>query len=228
VLSHYQFEKTKLRTKFTDDSRSTNQVSKWLWNFGDGETSSEQSPHHTYATSGNYSVKLTAEDSKGYKDDFTRSVSVTDQYCRITTGLDPENDIGQVVINGTDLGFQTDKSDYRTLSPIALIDPNKRILNLNITGANNDAVAKTTKWTVWLDINDDGFFTNSDEIIRFEEIAENTPYGWTTSIDLTTFIDEANIEAADVERFIRVVGEHSYSTACSSAAGEAFDVRIAW
>ena len=231
VLSHYQFEKSKLRTKFTDDSRSTSQVSKWLWDFGDGETSTEENPQHNYASSGDYAVKLTTEDSGGYKDDFTRKVSVTDQYCRITTGLEPENDIGQVVINGTNLNFSTDQWDYRDIAPIDLSDPNNRMLNLNIAGASNDAVAKTTKWTVWLDINDDGFYTN-EEIIRSEEIAKDTPYGWTTNIDLTVFIADAEVAAgealSDVERFIRVVGENSYSTACSSAAGEAFDVRVAW
>jgi vibriolysin len=226
VLSHYQFVKTKLHTQFTDDSRSTNQVSKWLWDFGDGETSTEEKPQHTYASAGNYSVKLTTEDTEGYKDDFTRKVSVTDQYCRITTGLDPENDIGQVVINGTNLNFNTDKWDYRDDAPIDLSDPNNRMLNLNITGASNDAVAETTKWTVWLDINDDGFYTN-EEIIRSEEIAKDTTYGWTTSIDLTAFIADAEVAAGEA-KFIRVVGENSYGNACSSAAGEAFDVKITW
>lgn len=158
-------------------------------------------------------------------------MSVTDQYCRITTGLEPENDIGQVVINRTNLNFSTDEWDYRDVAPIVLIDPNNRTLNLNITGAGNDAVAKTTKWTVWLDINDDGFYTN-EEIAGTEIITIGESYGWTTSIDLTAFITAANATAGEalsgVERFVRVVGENSYSTACSSVAGEAFDVRVAW
>ena len=230
VLSHYTFEKSKLRTQFTDDSRSTSETTKWHWDFGDGQTSSEQNPRYTYNESGNYQVKLTVEDSLNHSDNFTREVSVSDQYCRITTGLNPENDIGQVVINATDINFQADKSDYRDLTPIALLDPNNRILNLSITGASNAAIAKTNKWTVWLDINDDGFYTE-DEIINSETIAIGQPYGWNTSIDLTDFINAANGNAEagqpEVERFIRVVGEHRYNDACSSAVGEAFDVRVA-
>ncbi|MBN2238680.1 MAG: Ig-like domain-containing protein [Dehalococcoidales bacterium] len=32
----------------------------WLWDFGDGTTSTEQNPSHTYSTPGNYTVSLTA------------------------------------------------------------------------------------------------------------------------------------------------------------------------
>jgi len=231
VLSHYTFEKSKLRTQFTDDSRSTSlsttsEVSAWQWDFGDGQVSNEQNPHHTYAAAGDYQVKLSVEDSLNDLDNFTRMVSVTDQYCYITTGLVADNDIGQVIINGTDIGFDADKSDYRTLNPIALIDPNNRALNINITGASNTAVAKTTKWTVWLDINDDGLY-KTDEIVNVETIAAGQSYGWNTSIDLTNFIADANVTAGEA-KFIRVVGENSYSDACSSAVGEAFDVRVTW
>ena len=37
----------------------------WLWNFGDGQTSTLQNPSHTYATRGNYTVSLTASGPGG-------------------------------------------------------------------------------------------------------------------------------------------------------------------
>ncbi len=37
----------------------------WLWNFGDGKTSTEQNPEHTYTKEGKYTVTLTAISSKG-------------------------------------------------------------------------------------------------------------------------------------------------------------------
>jgi gliding motility-associated-like protein len=33
-------------------------LTKWLWDFGDGKTSTEQNPKHIYASGGNYTVKL--------------------------------------------------------------------------------------------------------------------------------------------------------------------------
>ncbi len=41
---------------FTDES---NNATSWSWNFGDGATSTEQNPTHTYADDGNYQVTLT-------------------------------------------------------------------------------------------------------------------------------------------------------------------------
>jgi len=46
--------------QFTD--LSTGNVTSWLWDFGDGETSTEQNPTHTYAASGSYTVSLTVSD----------------------------------------------------------------------------------------------------------------------------------------------------------------------
>ncbi|HUV41005.1 MAG TPA: Ig-like domain-containing protein, partial [Sedimentisphaerales bacterium] len=37
----------------------------WLWSFGDGSTSHEQSPRHTYSQPGNYTVSLTVTDVSG-------------------------------------------------------------------------------------------------------------------------------------------------------------------
>ncbi len=51
-----------LTVKFSDDSRLANS---WAWDFGDGATSTEKNPTHTYAKVGKYSVKLTATNEKG-------------------------------------------------------------------------------------------------------------------------------------------------------------------
>lgn len=42
---------------FTDSS--TGAIDSWAWNFGDGGTSTEQNPTHTYSTPGSYEVTLT-------------------------------------------------------------------------------------------------------------------------------------------------------------------------
>lgn len=48
---------------FTDESEHN--PTSWLWNFGDGNTSTEQNPTHTYASGGAFNVTLTATNSYG-------------------------------------------------------------------------------------------------------------------------------------------------------------------
>ena len=52
-----------LTVKFTD--ASTNLPTQWKWTFGDGGTSAEQNPSHTYASVGKFTVKLTVSNSGG-------------------------------------------------------------------------------------------------------------------------------------------------------------------
>lgn len=59
---------------FTD--LSTNDPESWLWDFGDGNTSTEQNPTHTYTASGDYTVCLTVSNSAG-TDTACQTISVT-------------------------------------------------------------------------------------------------------------------------------------------------------
>lgn len=56
-----------LTVTFTDES--TYVPDAWLWDFGDGETSTEQNPVHEYAEDGTYTVTLTASNNGGSDDE---------------------------------------------------------------------------------------------------------------------------------------------------------------
>ncbi|CAE7860325.1 colH [Symbiodinium microadriaticum] len=51
--------------KVTFQNFTTGHIARYLWDFGDGGTSLEKSPQHTYLTEGNYSVKLNVITSTG-------------------------------------------------------------------------------------------------------------------------------------------------------------------
>jgi len=53
-------KKRKLKVKFTD--LSTGDITSWKWNFGDGNSSTQQNPEHKYKRKGIYSVGLTVSD----------------------------------------------------------------------------------------------------------------------------------------------------------------------
>jgi hypothetical protein len=52
-----------LQVTFTD--KSTGNMSTWSWDFGDGGTSSEQNPTHTYLSAGYFTVNLTVCNDEG-------------------------------------------------------------------------------------------------------------------------------------------------------------------
>lgn len=56
-------DKATRRVAFHDDT--TGQVTKWLWDFGDGTTSEAQNPIHTYKKPGEFVVVLTVEGPSG-------------------------------------------------------------------------------------------------------------------------------------------------------------------
>lgn len=61
-------------------------ITSWLWNFGDGNTSTQQNPSHTYTIAGTYTVSLTVGG---------------------TTGSDTETKTGYITVTGGNTGNST-------------------------------------------------------------------------------------------------------------------------
>jgi PKD repeat protein len=67
-----------LAVQFTDLSTVMN-ISSWLWDFGDGTTSTEENPAHTYTAPGSFDVNLTV-----YGDNATRGREIKTDYITAT------------------------------------------------------------------------------------------------------------------------------------------------
>lgn len=64
---------------FTNTSTiGTGSIVSWSWDFGDGGTSTAQSPTHTYPTFGQYDVQLTATSNFGCVDSITQTIVLHD------------------------------------------------------------------------------------------------------------------------------------------------------
>jgi PKD repeat protein len=69
----------KLACEFTDKSKDDDgAIVAWAWSFGDGATSTEADPEHTYAARGHYEVVLTVTDDDGATASKTRTADAKD------------------------------------------------------------------------------------------------------------------------------------------------------
>jgi subtilisin-like proprotein convertase family protein len=74
----FTYEAEGLSTNFTDTSTDRNDdIVSWQWSFGDGATSSEQNPTHTFAETGSYEVTLLVTDAEGLSSSETMTVNVS-------------------------------------------------------------------------------------------------------------------------------------------------------
>lgn len=64
--------------KFTNASTISSGTLNYQWNFGDGNSSTNTDPTHTYSSTGNYTVKLTAQSANGCTDSISRLAQVFD------------------------------------------------------------------------------------------------------------------------------------------------------
>ena len=72
-----------LPVQFTDESSAgTGTITNWQWDFGDGLSSTEQSPLHTYEAAGNYNVTLRVINSNGCLTTLSKT-----QYVQISDGV---------------------------------------------------------------------------------------------------------------------------------------------
>ena len=74
----FSFSCSDLVCSFTNTSTdSDGSVVAWSWDFGEGASSVEQSPSHTYASDGTYTVTLLVTDDGGANDTISQGVTVT-------------------------------------------------------------------------------------------------------------------------------------------------------
>jgi PKD repeat protein len=75
-VADFEFVVDGLTATFRDLSVDDGAINRWSWTFGDGATSSDQHPTHTYALGGTYSVTLSVADNDGEVAVITRTVQV--------------------------------------------------------------------------------------------------------------------------------------------------------
>lgn len=140
----------------------------WSWNFGDGASSNQQNPAHTYANPGTYTVTLTVTNQNG-TDTITKTnyinynqgpkpasctPATTNYCCGIGIYSVQLNTINNATSDGID-GYQDYSCEVQTM-----LATNQNY-NINIiTGNSYDENVR-----VWIDFNNNGTLNNTNELV---------------------------------------------------------------
>lgn len=153
---------------FTD--QSLNVPTSWLWNFGDGTTSGQQNPVHTYTANGSYSVSLTATNGNGNHTLVkTNYIDVTLGSIPIAASCQPATfsyccgygiyKVQMSTINKSSADASEGYKDFSCTDHATLTEGQ----TYNISIQTNPSSAQDTK--VWIDFNNDGAFTQANELV---------------------------------------------------------------
>ena len=184
---------------------STNVPTTWQWSFGDGNSSIQQSPNHTYTTSGNYTVTLIVSNAFG-----TDTIAQTNliqvnlvnnlvasQCNPVTLGHCCGYGIYQVNFNaggiqkysvGAEEGYQ----DFSCQNNDSIVGGQSYSISIR-TGSDNPQDTR-----VWVDFNNNGIFENSEKV--YEALNSYNPTGnimlpstgiiWDTPLRMRVVSDE--------------------------------------
>lgn len=125
---------------------STGNPSAWQWDFGDGTTSTEQNPTHSYATPGGYDVTLTVHNEVGSATLTRRTYIIVNSPLVIEANLPPDlpslfEDAAQEELGKASV---TQGSAQAATSQAAAGDPNKPVLTTPAAGATAVSNPSTT------------------------------------------------------------------------------------
>lgn len=77
-VAAFSYESEGLQVTFANESTDVNNdIVSYLWDFGDGMTSTDANPVHVFAGTGSFDVMLTTTDAEGLSDSTTQTVSVS-------------------------------------------------------------------------------------------------------------------------------------------------------
>jgi hypothetical protein len=123
-----------LKVQFTDLSTPAPgcEVAEWLWNFGDGSTSTEQNPFHIYNREGAFNVTLTVWDSCGFEQTVTMKAYITIKKPTASTTVEPAK-----------LGVS-----YLNIDPAQVLPNQEVTISANICNSGEERGTKTVSLMV--------------------------------------------------------------------------------
>ncbi|MEP7258920.1 MAG: PKD domain-containing protein, partial [Flavitalea sp.] len=125
-----------VKIQFTDNSTSCGGgITDWKWDFGDGGTSTEQSPEHSFLSAGTFPVRLRITDMNGVRITKTKPVVITPLSMSVDLGNDTTICFGSTItLDGANPGAGYLWNTGETTQTIDVLDPGKYYVRVQING----------------------------------------------------------------------------------------------
>ncbi|WP_300458651.1 GEVED domain-containing protein [Desulfobacula sp.] len=169
-----------LSATFTDASLSPgSSIESWDWNFGDGNSATDQHPEHIYTKTGSYIVTLTVTASNAQTASISKTINVDDTslaYCESNGSNQTYEWVKTVSIgNFSNNSAASGYSDFTgQIIEVTSGSSSPIVLTPGFSGS-----AYNEHWRIWADLNRDGDFDNSSELL-FEGSDNKAIYGQMT------------------------------------------------
>jgi PKD repeat protein len=161
LTANFTYTTDNLTVDFTDTSTDDGTITDWEWDFGDGATSTEQNPSHTYPASGTYLVTLNVTDDEDNTDVVSKEVTVTED--------EGGTQASQVEYNEDGTAAQANSGATFSVSNTGATDVTVTDVQVSTT-ANADRLQEldpspTGQWTteVFVDAATDGYLEAGDQ-----------------------------------------------------------------
>ena len=147
-------------------NQSSGNISTYQWDFGDGSSSNELNPLHTYATDGTYNVSLNILGTDGSTDSHSEQVAVSaPAQANFTSSVDGLNvqftnqSSGNIVLYAWDFGDTATSNEQSPLHTYAT--GGTYTVTLTVTGSDSSTASHTEQVTVAMPLHAD-FTTTVD------------------------------------------------------------------
>jgi PKD repeat protein len=176
---------------FTD--QSLNNPTGWLWYFGDGTTSFQQDPCHTYTADGVYTVTLVVTNANGSNSDSIVNYITVNTAGQVTPATCTPSttayccdygvyEVGFNTISNTTLDGIEGYQDFSCSHSTSVIKGNTYLLTVSTSPTN----PQDTR--VWIDYDNDGAFNNTNELVMDASNAYNPNVNVTIPITAILYV----------------------------------------
>ncbi|NOQ24983.1 MAG: T9SS type A sorting domain-containing protein [Bacteroidales bacterium] len=145
---------------------SDGSIVSYAWTFGDGGTSTLANPSHTYTTDGTFTVTLKVTDDEAAESSVSSTTAVITDPTALTYCTTVGSNFSYEWIGSVQIGTYTNTSGAAGYTDFTseTVNVNSGTTSVTLTPAFSGSTYNEY-WKIWIDLNLDGVFNDTDELV---------------------------------------------------------------